>query len=422
MNWTIFFLSLIPAILWIVYFYNQDKYEKEPFRLILWCFILGCLSVIPAIIVELILSRVITYHIAFSPWRLLVEMLMVGLTEEICKYGAVRVGVYKNKEFNEPMDGIVYCVTCAIGFAFVENIGYMMRSQLESGTWGAVSLGIMRALFSMFGHASFGVLMGYFLGKAKFNPDKERVLIWKGVILAALLHTLYNFTLLINREGLGVLLVLPAFVYIWRSMNRVQMDHAEESSPFKPPGSAAPPPHWRWRAANIISAGIIIGTISFATIYFDKPVRFVNQKERYSFTYPSFWQKNKEKDDTVVIMAPAFRNNTAKIKVEMMDSGKGKDPEVELSRVLEELSRKTKGFERIGYEAIVIDGRPAAMAKVRWIKEGEKESGGAMISYIVLASSQERTVRLICTSRADQFEGFGKKFKEVMKSFRFYRN
>jgi RsiW-degrading membrane proteinase PrsW (M82 family) len=75
--------------------------------------------------------------------------------------------LYNNKNFNEPFDGIVYAVIVSMGFATIENIIYVFQYGFATG--------ILRLFTAVPAHAAFGILMGYFLGKAKFTHGKSSI-------------------------------------------------------------------------------------------------------------------------------------------------------------------------------------------------------------------------------------------------------
>ncbi|MGQ9701154.1 MAG: PrsW family glutamic-type intramembrane protease [bacterium] len=60
--------------------------------------------------------------------------------------------IYNQIEFDEVMDGIVYCVASSLGFATVENIIYVLDR--GAGT------GILRAFLSVSGYAFFWCIDG----------------------------------------------------------------------------------------------------------------------------------------------------------------------------------------------------------------------------------------------------------------------
>ena len=112
-------LAVLPPILIAFYVYQQDKYDREPKKLIIKSFLFGCVSVIPAIVLELI------YNDSLFPNLFLYVFFGVAFVEEGVKYFFLRKYLFSKKEFNEPMDGIVYAVMVSLGFATIENIGYV---------------------------------------------------------------------------------------------------------------------------------------------------------------------------------------------------------------------------------------------------------------------------------------------------------
>ncbi len=186
MNWVLFNLALAPIVAILVFIYVKDKYEREPLGLLVGCFFLGVLSVLPAIMLEKLAQKAginvsnntfITFIYAF---------LVVGLSEEFSKFLVIRFVVFKNKDFNEPFDGIVYCVVVSMGFAAIENVLYVMQ--------GGVGVALMRMFTAVPAHALFGIFMGYFIGKAKFS-NKKGWYLFLGLLIAVAIHGLYDFFL-----------------------------------------------------------------------------------------------------------------------------------------------------------------------------------------------------------------------------------
>ena len=123
------------------------------------------------------------------PQQFIKAFLVVGLTEEFSKYIIVRYYAQPKKAFDEPYDGIMYAVMVSMGFAATENIMYV----LESG----YITGILRALTAVPAHATFGILMGYFMGKAKFSKNRIKLNLL-GLLLAVTFHGFYDFFLFIE--------------------------------------------------------------------------------------------------------------------------------------------------------------------------------------------------------------------------------
>lgn len=182
----IFFLSLVPGILWVWFFYQHDKYEKEPFSKLAQTFIAGALSVVLAILFELPFQRYLVdgANLFTQFW---ISFLVIGFGEEFFKFLAVYFVVYSSPEFNEPVDGIIYGTTAAIGFSVVENMLYTINYGLEVAP--------IRALVASLAHASFSGIAGAYLGRAKFSERPLREMA-KGLLLASFFHGLYDFILI----------------------------------------------------------------------------------------------------------------------------------------------------------------------------------------------------------------------------------
>jgi len=223
-------IAIAPGIFLLWFFFHKDRYEPEPLRLLFLTFILGATSTVPAIVIEMASSSLISEPKVpiLEPFQLFLYLFTsVAVVEELCKLGAA-LPAYFSKRFNEPMDGIVYCAASALGFATVENIMYVLRHGWLTA--------IVRAFLSVPGHAFFGATMGYYLGLARFY--KGRRLIAYAVLVPVILHTAYNF---ISSLGLGIISLFFAGLlvfYMYRRVSR-QIRVAEEVSPFKPSISPA---------------------------------------------------------------------------------------------------------------------------------------------------------------------------------------
>src|SRR5882762_9560103 len=121
-------LSLLPCLLWLFYFWRQDRYDPEPFKTVAATFLLGMFSTVFALIANTmgieIFNLVLGNNILS---QILGFFFVVGPVEEGCKFLAVYCFAYHRPEFDEPVDGVVYSATSALGFAAAENIIYLVR-------------------------------------------------------------------------------------------------------------------------------------------------------------------------------------------------------------------------------------------------------------------------------------------------------
>ena len=179
--------AIVPSMLLIWFFHSRDVYP-EPQRVVWATFGLGVLTVIPVVVIELAISTAIK-HVA-NPFvnGTLEGFFCAGFTEELFKYLVVTLYCMRHKEFDEPMDGIVYGAVASLGFATLENVLYV--------TEGGGVAAMMRAFSAVPGHACMGAVMGYFIGQAKFTPQKRTRLMVLGFIVPMLLHGAYDAPLL----------------------------------------------------------------------------------------------------------------------------------------------------------------------------------------------------------------------------------
>ncbi len=211
------FLAVLPIILILVFVYTKD-HTREPIKLLIGLFILGILSCA----LVLLISKGISYLFPMFGTDLLDEGFLgvfiyaffrVALLEEICKWIMLYIGGYKNKEFDETFDIIVYSVFVSLGFAFLENILFILFS-------GSIESILLRAILSVPGHACFGIFMGYYLSIARqYNKKKDKNKKIENIILSIIIpvsvHGIFDFCLMGKLKILIVIfLMFVIFIYI----------------------------------------------------------------------------------------------------------------------------------------------------------------------------------------------------------------
>ena len=122
----------VPAVLWLAFFYLMDRHEPEPKQLVAGVCALGALIAAP-------LADFVQAHLAPAPGlavpgvsllsldRILLAVLVVGLSQEVSKYAVVRYTIYLSREFDEPMDGVVYMMSVGTGFAVLGAVTWTLR-------------------------------------------------------------------------------------------------------------------------------------------------------------------------------------------------------------------------------------------------------------------------------------------------------
>jgi RsiW-degrading membrane proteinase PrsW (M82 family) len=230
-------LALVPAVIWLIVFYLQDRLEPEPKRYVLGVFALG--AVLSGAIGQPLIASFFRVNewAGYSVWsRVAADVLIVGVVQSFLIYAAVRYTVFRSDEFDEPVDGIIYGAAAGLGYASMMSISYVVSH-------GGVDLGVgaIRVAVTALAYASFGGVLGYFLGQAKFE-DHSPLWLPFGVILTAVLNGIVTSALeIVSRSGLqstpfrGLLLssliaaavFLALFAFMRRSNSLVMAGRAQ---------------------------------------------------------------------------------------------------------------------------------------------------------------------------------------------------
>lgn len=210
-------IAILPPLYMIYFIYKNDLYEKEPHRLLIKTFVVGCFVVVPALVLELIFDEDFFNNVFLH------AMIGVSLAEEGSKLIFLRYYNYKNNDFNEPYDGIVYAVVISMGFALVENIFYVLGN-----TGIEMSIGFLRMFTAIPLHATCGVIMGYYMGISKMNEAKLLPQL-SAIFLPVLIHGFYDYFIF---AGLGIIYSLLIVAIAFYFSNKSIKIH-QSNSPFK---------------------------------------------------------------------------------------------------------------------------------------------------------------------------------------------
>jgi len=240
-------IACIPAALWLGFFYLMDRHEPEPKQLVIGVCVLGALIAAPLanfVQNEAVPPLALEAHglSALSLDRVLYAVFVAGLTQEMCKYAVVRYTVYMSREFDEPMDGIVYMMACGTGFAVWVNY-HRLSGQ---GHQVYLSTGAAQAVVTTLAHASFAGALGYVMGRAKFSRRSAPVrgiLLMLGLLGAAALNGQFSVVeAWVSQSGMAqhpwrgvgyaALCASLVFVGIWFASLRLLAD-----SPFRREGA-----------------------------------------------------------------------------------------------------------------------------------------------------------------------------------------
>lgn len=192
----IILLSLLPNFIWLWFYLKQDPHPEPPPFLVL-AFFLGIFSTAFSLATGVFLLRFFEFLgaeravVQNSFWFM---FLGVALVEESFKFLMVYLFLRKNPVFDEPIDALIYLVVVALGFAFVENVVYLVSvfNQYQGNLTQLVYFLTLRFIGANFLHSLTSGLAGYFWAVGIVKHRAQRA-IFEGLGWASLIHTLFNF-------------------------------------------------------------------------------------------------------------------------------------------------------------------------------------------------------------------------------------
>lgn len=205
-------LTFLPPIFIVLYVIYSDKF-KEPISLIISTFFLGCLLIIPAGILNTIL---IGENDNYS--------FLAGFTEETLKFFVLFFYIRNKKQFDEPMDAIVYGTLISLGFATIENFEYVYLVEFEISSF---TIAFIRAISAIPLHACCGILMGYYF--IYFYFRKKRIFLLYSLVIPISIHAGYNF--LTTMGGLYfIIYVVGLILFTVKCHNKIRIQQNSQNS------------------------------------------------------------------------------------------------------------------------------------------------------------------------------------------------
>lgn len=206
-------LAALPVVVILLFIYLKDK-NKEPLSLLIKLFLSGFISCVLVLLLSDMLEIFPFMRGSVGNKSFLNTMLYafigVALIEELCKWIMTYISGYHSKEFDEIYDGIVYCIFVSLGFAFIENIIYVIQTS-------SFNTALLRAVTAVPSHAFDAIFMGNYLGKAKQaqlrkDKEKEKKYLLYSVLVPTILHGIYDFCLM---SGLEILMIIFIFFVVY---------------------------------------------------------------------------------------------------------------------------------------------------------------------------------------------------------------
>jgi RsiW-degrading membrane proteinase PrsW (M82 family) len=202
-------LGLLPSFAWLVFYLHEDLKHPQPKKLIAETFFMGCVVTYLVLKLQLFVNP---YLIDFSIGSYsFMGFVVFAAIEEICKFGAVYLFVHKLKQFNEPLDAMLYMIVGGLGFAAIENIALLFQAA-QGSIWNIalVETVMLRFVGATLLHSLSSGLVGYYWGLGFFRPDLMGRHILEGLTFATLLHAIFNYLIITT----GPATFAVAFVFL----------------------------------------------------------------------------------------------------------------------------------------------------------------------------------------------------------------
>lgn len=184
--------GILPAVLWLSFWLNEDRLHPEPRGLIILSFLMGMFATALAYPLE----KLIADEFAGTDFQLLT---LWALVEEVLKFLAMWAIILHSKYFDEPIDAVLYFITIALGFAALENAMFLVNPLGDGDALATILLGNFRFIGATLLHVAASAIVGIALALTFYEKGAtQRLALCGGLLGAIVLHTLFNFLIIAN--------------------------------------------------------------------------------------------------------------------------------------------------------------------------------------------------------------------------------
>lgn len=219
--------GFVPAFVWL-YFWTEEDCHPEPPALLVSAFVSGMLAIPVALLAQIgwqIIMKAITQSDVTTSLGILLGFAFV---EELSKYLLVMLVIFWRKDFDEPVDAMVYLISASLGFAAFENVLYLLPEFAKNFELGLLT-GNLRFLGATLLHALSSGIVGFFIAHHFCSRGTGRA--WgafMGIGAATLLHTAFNI-LILTTEGASmtpiVILMVLSGLFLILAFDHIERVH-----------------------------------------------------------------------------------------------------------------------------------------------------------------------------------------------------
>ena len=212
--------AVIPMFAYLLIIWKLDRYDKEPFKLVLQNYFWGAFgaiifSIIGSVFLSYIFSLFTTNQKEIDHFGTIVAAPIV---EEFMK-GVFLLMIVSYRKFDNLTDGIVYGGAIGLGFGMTENFLYFISFGETLSGW--IAIVVIRTLFSAVMHCVSTGTFGAFLGVAKYKPTSSKILYaLAGYFVAVLIHFTWNLTVSFHSTApvgfiiMGITIILFVIIFL----------------------------------------------------------------------------------------------------------------------------------------------------------------------------------------------------------------
>lgn len=235
--------TVLPPILLGLIIWKSDRFQ-EPGKYLLASFLLGVSIILPLDLLIMITENHLAPLLgldmeAYREWydggykeegaitpvaeRVFLSFFRAAFLEEGIKFALLIFFCVRLSDLNEPMDAIVYGAAIGLGYAAIENVGYLMSSNYDE----AWSIDMVKVrYYPLVMHMGFGVLMGFLLSQNLFEERsvfRRRLMLIMSLAFPVIFHGIYNYYGTADIFPLLTLIFVIGVVYYFRrgQLNRI---------------------------------------------------------------------------------------------------------------------------------------------------------------------------------------------------------
>lgn len=245
--------GILPSIVWLLFWMREDKKNPEPFGSLALAFMGGVAAVFISLFLEKLFFNIdpvtlftgdffhpilewfrsiaVQKNIALN--RFLLVIFFAPIIEEVSKFVMAYFFALRSKDNDEPLDPIIYMITTALGFAAMENMLFLIDPISKNDIISSILTGNMRFVGAMLLHTVSSATIGVFISFNFFKKKiREDLLIFVGILVAILIHSIFNYFMIGNPNyfiileviWIVVIMILLAFEKIKRiKLEKIQI-------------------------------------------------------------------------------------------------------------------------------------------------------------------------------------------------------